>query len=146
MYTHNMTHILGCSIEIHNVHVQLFLKKKCYDDDLIIVYGNYHRLNNDTVDTAPITSTGTISNVNNPHTGHTDTTKLQKILGEFSTHKKVLAHRMPPKMQARVALAVGTGAMECQLVWFSLGWRRIAHAMMMTATPISKKLETSIIL
>ena len=53
---------------------------------------------------------------------------------------------MPPETQARVAVAVGTGAMECQLVWFSLGWRRIANIIMTTATPISSKLATSLIL
>ena len=91
-----------------------------------------------------------------PHTGHTDTTKLQiqksnwansqYYIPNHAMQEKVVAHRMPPVTQANVAVAVGMGAMECQLVWFSPGWRCIAYTMVMIAMPISSKLATSIIL
>ena len=35
-----------------------------------------YRLKRDTVDTAPIASTGTIISVSRPHTGHTETMNL----------------------------------------------------------------------
>jgi hypothetical protein len=52
-------------------------------------------------------------------------------------------HVIPPARQVRVAAAVCMGAVECQLVWFRVGWRTMAYTIQPAATHNSKTLHNS---